>query len=163
MGLFTPKLTSQSMEHIARLLSQAQDCARLINTTTKPDVFFKRLNFLLDLLLELQQYEKYKIFKGGTPSADYKKILNNLETTVNDFINRAQLAHEEKMRSLKTDKAKKRNREDFAIKLISAFDVAHTFWDGNFSLSRQIPHYTGPLYTENNYRRVQEIYDSLDE
>ena len=162
MGLFTPNPTPQLMEYIARLLSQSQDCAQLINSTTKPDVFFKRLNFLLDLLLELQQYEKYKVFKSGTPSADYKKILNNLEATVNDFIDRAQLAHEEKIRSLKTDKAKKRNREDFAIKLISAFDCAHTFWSGSISQSRFYPHYTGPLYTQNNYRRVQEIYDNLD-
>lgn len=162
MGLFTPKISPRDLQHVQSSLSQLQDSANFLNTTTKPDVFFKRLHFTLDLLLDLQSYEKYKIFKGSRPSDDYRKIINNLEATVNDFIDRAVVANNDKLASLKTEKARKRNRENFAIKLISAFDCAHTFWSGNFSQSRSYPHYTGPLFTSNNYKRVQAIYDSLD-
>ncbi len=161
-GLFTPRISQQELQYVQTLLNQLQDSARILNTTTKPDVFFERLNFSFDLLLELQSYEKYNIFKANTPTDDYQKIISNLDATVNDFIDRAVATNDKKIANLKTESAKKRNREDFAIKLISAFDCAHTFWTGNFSQSRTFPHYTGPLYTQSNYLRVQAIYDSLD-
>ena len=163
MGLFTPKLSAMEFQRVQDRMIQLKDSVHLINTTVKPDVFFKRLNFTLDLLLDLQCYEKYKIFKGSRPSDDYRKIINNLEATVDDFIDRAVEANNEKIASMKTAKARERNREDFAIKLISAFNSAHSFWTGSFSPSKTYPHYTGPLFTPNNYKRVQAIYDSLDD
>ena len=156
MSLFTPKISQREMTYVSNMLKQIQDSAVLINTTIKPDVFFKRINFTLDLLLRLQPYEKYKIFKYGTPSNDYARIISNLETTVDDFISRALAANQSKIASLKTEKAKKENRAKFAIALISAFDCAHTFWSGSYGF----PHYTGPLFTEQNYRRVQVIFDA---
>ena len=63
MGLFTPKISRQQMAFVQTTLKQMYDSGNLVNTTVKPDVFFKRLNFTLDLLLRLQPYEKYKIFK----------------------------------------------------------------------------------------------------
>ena len=62
MGLFSPKISPREAEHIQSRLVQLEDTVRLINTTTKPDVFFKRLNFALDILLDLQSYEKYGAF-----------------------------------------------------------------------------------------------------
>ena len=155
-------LPQRELQYVQSRLTQLQDTVKLINTTVHPDVFFKHLNFALDILLDLQQYEKYKIFNGAGPSADYCRILQNLESTVDDFIDRAVAANQRKLDSLKTENAKIRNCEDFAIKLISAFDASHSFWTGSFSQSRVFPHYTGPLYTKHNYRRVLAIYDSLD-
>jgi len=162
MGLFSPKISPREFQYVQSRMIQLQDSVNLINTTAKPDVFFKRLHYTLDLLLDLQSYEKYKIFESSRPSEDYRRILNNLEATVNDFIDRAVAANDGKLSTLKTEKARKKNREDFAIKLISAFDCAHTFWSGSISQSRSYPHYTGPLFTTSNYKRVQAIYDSLD-
>lgn len=151
------KLTSADLQSIQGKLGQLQDSAVLLNTTVNPDVFFKRLNFTLDLLLDLQRYEHHKIFTN-LPSKDLQKILNNLEATVDDFIDRAIAANDQKLVSLKTEKARTKNREDFAIKLIATFDCANTFWSGN----RVSPHYTGPLFTQSNYLRVQNFYESLD-
>lgn len=162
MGLFTPKISARDLQYVQSRMTQLQDSVNLINTTTKPDVFFKRLHFTLDLLLDLQSYEKYNIFKGSRPSEDYRKIINNLEATVNAFIDRAVAANNSKIATLKTEKSRQKNRKDFAIKLINAFDCAHTFWSGNVSQSKTFPHYKGPLFTPNNYKRVQAIYDSLD-
>lgn len=159
MGLFTPRISKPQLEFVQLTLKQVQDSAKLINTTVRSDVFFKRLNFTLDLLLRLQPYEKYKIFKGSTPTNDYNRIISNLEATVDDFITRAIEANCKKLASLKTEKARNRNREDFAIKLISAFDCAHSFWTGD----KAFPHYSGPLFTPANYRRVQAFYNSLDD
>jgi hypothetical protein len=158
MGFFTPKITSSQLQHVQTAMKQLQESVYLLNNTTKPDVFFKRLNFSLDLLLDLQTYEKYKIFKGNTPVNDYNKIVRNMESTVNDFIDRAIEANCQKLATLKTDKAKRNNYEKFVIALIAAFDCANTFWSGN----RGFPHYTGPLYTDNNYRRVQTLFYDLD-
>jgi hypothetical protein len=158
MGLFTPKITSSQLQHVQTTMKQLQESVYLLNNTTKPDVFFKRLNFSLDLLLDLQSYEKYKIFKGCAPTSDYNKIVRNMESTVNDFIDRAIETNRQKLATLKTDKAKRNNYEKFVIALIAAFDCANTFWTGN----RGFPHYTGPLYTDKNYRRVQALFDGLD-
>lgn len=152
-------VSNAQLEFIRSTIAQAQDSAKLINTTVHPDVFFKRLNFTLDLLLRLQPYEKYNIFKGATPTSDYNKIISNMESTVDAFITRAVEANASKVAALKTDKAKKRNRENFAIKLISAFDCAHTFWAGD----RDFPHYDGLLFTNANYQRVKDIYNALDD
>lgn len=156
MGLFTPKISQRELQYVQNRLSQLQDSVRLVNSTVKPDVFFKRLHFTLDLLLDLQSYEKYKIFKGARPSDDYRKIINNLEATVNDFIDRAIVDNNNKVTRLKTEKGKQKKIEDFANALITAFDCAHSFWGGD----RGFPHYSGPLFTAQNYQRVQDYYDA---
>ena len=158
MSLFTPKISPQQMQVVRSTMVQLQDSTKLINTTTKPDVFFKRLNFALDLLLLLQSFEKYKIFKGSNPTSDYNRILSNMDATVNDFIDRAYSLNQQKTASLKTESARRRNQEKFATSLIAAFDCANSFWTGNIGY----PHYTGPLFTENNYRRVREIYENIN-
>lgn len=158
MGLFASKITAKQMEFVQITLTQLNDSSKLINNTVKPDVFFKRLHFALDLLLRLQPYEKYRVFKGSSPTRDYNQIIANLEKTVDSFIDRAINANEQKMASLKTEAARQRNQEKFVVSLISAFDCAHTFWQGD----RAFPHYTGPLFTPNNYRRVLAIYNKMD-
>lgn len=155
MGLLTPKISPSELGMVQIALKQVKDCANLVNTTVKPDVFFGRLNMLLDKLLLLQRFERYK-FKPSTPTKDYKRVIANLDATVNDFIDRAFAANQAKIASLKTEKAKRANYEKFVDSLISAFDCAHTFWPGD----RGFPHYSGPLFTEVNYRRVQAIYDA---
>ena len=155
-----PRLSPAEMERIQTRMNQLQDCVYLINTTTKPDVFFRRLHMALDVLLDLRSYESFNIFKGSRPSDDYNRILYNLDTTVNAFIDRALEANQQKINSLKTEKAKENNHNKFVTSLIAAFDCANTFWSGSFSQTRVIPHYTGPLFTANNYQRVQALFYS---
>lgn len=158
MGLFTPKISAVQMDTVNAILKQLRETANVINTTVKPDVFFGRLNFALDCLLELQKYEKYKIFKKSTPSADYKRIIKNLNKTVDNFIDRAIENNHCKFSKLKTNAAKMKSYKDFIIALISAFDCAHTFWTGNTIY----PHYTGPLFTRKNYQRALDLFYGLD-
>ena len=158
MGLLTPKLPDREMGYVRTRMNQLQDSVQLLNSTTKPDVFFKRLNMTLDILLELRLYERYGIFKGSRPTDDYNKIIRNMESTVNDFINRALAANQQKIAGLKSETAKQNNHDKFVVSLIAAFDCANTFWSGSFSQTRVLPHYTGPLFTPNNYRRVQAIF-----
>ena len=131
MGFFAPKISKSELEYVRATLKQVNDSARLINTTTNPEVFFKRLNFTLDLLLHLQKYGKYKIFKAGKPSQDYYRIICNMEATVDDFIDHVLEVNRKKVLSLRTSTAKKRNYENCIIGLNSAFDCTHTFWEGD--------------------------------
>ncbi|MBQ7345818.1 MAG: zinc ribbon domain-containing protein [Oscillospiraceae bacterium] len=163
MGLFSPKIPPREMEYVRGRMNQLQDSVQLVNSTVKPDVFFKRLNMTLDILLDLRSFEKYGIFKGRSPTSDYNKIIRNLEATVDDFINRALAANQQKITALKSETAKRNNYDKFVTSLIAAFDCANTFWSGSFSQTRVIPHYTGPLFRENNYRRVQALFYADDE
>ena len=68
------------------------------------------------------------------------------------------------MQKAKNDtKAKKKDSEkencyaDALNALISAFDCADTFWKGN----GKFPHYSGPLFTKDNYIVVQELWDEV--
>lgn len=153
MGWFTPKISAMQVQQVGNLLKQSKESAHLVNTTVKPEVFFGRLNFLLDVLLELQKYEKYKIFSGSSPSRDYNRLLRDLEKTVDSFISRAIKANNEKIASLKTPAAKERNRSKFLISLSLGFGNANTFWQGNGML----PHYSGPLFTEANKARIEKL------
>ena len=154
--MFWKKLSRSEIQCIESNIRQLKDNEKLINTTVNPAVFFGRINFTLDLLLHLSQYEKYKIFKGATPTHDYNIILENIELTVDKFIDRALESNQKKIETLKTDGAKRKNYEKFTSALIAAFDCANTFWTGNAGF----PHYTGPLYTWKNYERVKAIYES---
>lgn len=158
MGLFAPKISRAQMNQVQILMKQISESVNLINTTAKPDVFFGRLNFTLDCLLELAKYEKYKVFKSGTPSSDYRKIVSNIEATVNSFIERAVASNKAKVASLKTEKAKERNYAKFIVSMAVAFEASHTFWQGN----GVYPHYTGPLFTESNHLKVKKMLAELD-
>ena len=143
---------------IAMDMKRLHECVHLVNTTTKPDVFFRRLHFLLDLLLDLCDTEKHKSYKQGeTPTDNFNRIVGNLEATVNDFIDRAVADEREKINSLKTQKAKINRAENFEVKMLAAFDVSHSFWSGD----NVLPHYTGPLFTEANTQYLEKALANL--
>lgn len=158
VSLFPPKISERQLECVRGRLNQLHDTEQLIYSTVNPDIFFKRLNFALDILLDLRNYEKYGIFKENSPTSDYNEIIQNMEVIVDSFIDRSIEANRQKLLALKTSGAKKSNYEKFVIALIAAFDCANTFWSG----SKGYPHYSGPLYTENNYRRAQALFEDLD-
>lgn len=138
---------------------KAQQAAKTVYSTVDPCKFFQQLNYLLDLLLYLQQYEKQNLFIAPQPSDYYKSILTHLEKIVDEFINRA--LENKKSQLLLIDSKKDRYKiyQNFLSSLISAFDKANTF----FPRSDPFPHYEGPLYTSANYLRVQTYNDELSE
>lgn len=156
MGLFTPKMSKLQMEQVNSSIKQAKDCATLINKTVKPDVFFGRLNFLIDTLTYLQDFEKYNCFKSSSPTRDMKRLMDNLEATVNDFLDRSFADACQKVETLKTEKAKQSRREKYVDSINSAFECANTFWGGNM----MYPHYTGCLYTEGNVQHFKSLIKS---
>lgn len=151
------RISQADMEFVKTCMKQVGECASLVNTTTNAQVFFGRLHFLLDLLLEMQKYERFGIFQNSKPSADYKKVIRNMEQTVNAFIDRALDANARKISKYKTQAARDRNTTKFILELAHGFDIAGSCWAGN----PMIAHYTGPLYTEKNRERIDELLSNL--
>lgn len=150
-----PKASPMQVSQAENLMKQLLECTTLINSTASSKTFFGRLHFSLDILLELQKFEKYNIFTGSTPTEDYQKLIDNLEATVDAFIDRSIIDHVKKHEHLKTQKAKDRNMYKHLSSLLLDFEESETYWSGN----NMYPHYTGPLYTDSNYQRVKEMYD----
>lgn len=144
-------------QYVADLLHQRDESTNIVNNTKNPETFFGRLGFIFDVLLELMTYEKYDFFTGSTPTKDYQKLLDNLETVVDAFIDRSYEAQLEKVSKLKSQTAKFNNMEKYFENLIAAFECADTFWTGN----NKMQHYTGMLYTEKNKKRVYALYDDV--
>lgn len=139
------------------ILRKLNESYNIFQNTTNPEVFFGRLNFSLDCLLQLMQY-KISIFNGATPEYEYERILKNLENYVDEFIDRSYAAELKKIATLKTTKGKRNRLDKYVTNLMSAFENAHSFWSGNSG----VLHYTGELYTTNNFEKVKKIYyDSL--
>lgn len=153
MEILTPKISKAELKQFKSLLKQLNESEKIINSTIKPEVFFGRIGFTLDTLLELGKYEKYKIFKDKTPKNDYNKLLYNLEDTVNSFIDRSYKAQLEKVSKLKTKKAKDNNMDKYFENMKSCFSKANTFWEGNGIK----PHHEELLYTENNLKHLYDL------
>ncbi|MEG0900209.1 MAG: hypothetical protein RSF40_10940 [Oscillospiraceae bacterium] len=151
----SPRATKEDIEYVDRLLYTLNESANLVNTTVNPQVFWQRLNFVLDILLELQKYEKYNMFIGNPPSEDFNKTIDKLEYAVNDFLDRATENEFQKISVLKTEKAKNDRAEKFVIAIMTSFEMANTFWSGN----NKFPHYTGPLFVANS---INYFYDLIE-
>lgn len=152
MGIFTPKLPPSEMNFLADIIQKSKDSAEIVNTTTNAKVFFCRLNFIFDLLLLLKQYEKYKIFKGSTPTQDFMELQKSLNTTVNTFIDCAFSNEDTKIASVKTEKARFTKRVEFTSDMLFAFENANSFWEGNILIQsgKTLPHYTDQLFLDEN-------------
>jgi hypothetical protein len=163
MGLFSVKPTAFQIQDAKLHLKQAKDNTKLVNTTTKGDVFFGRLNFLLDTLLHLQQYEKFGLFKGKAPSAYYREILGDMEKIVQKFIDRTVAKEQEAVNKLKTQKAKINRVDRFKAEMIKWFDNANTYWQGNYLVSSgtSLPHYSARLYTIQNYNYLKQVLSNM--
>lgn len=146
MGLFSLKPSAADKLHIESELKILEDCKRLVNTTTNPDVFFGRMNCLLDCLLDLQNYEYTGVLKGDKPSVTFERINVSMENTVNDFIDRAVQAEACKISELKTIKARESRIKKFEENMQSAFTNSTTFWQGN----GRGRHFEGRMWRDGN-------------
>ena len=99
--------------YASNMLRIATDCANLVNTTKKPDVFFIRYYLLLDKLKNLAKLEVFKCFRGTSPSENLTNTLNKKTLTINDFIDRFYNDTLFQISKLKTEKAKEKRIENF--------------------------------------------------
>lgn len=89
------------------------DCANLVNTTKNPKVFFERYNLLIKELENLSKLERFNCFSGSLPSHDLQETLSKKSFTINDFIDRYYQDTIDKIKKLKTQKAKDKKSRKF--------------------------------------------------
>lgn len=148
-----PQISKTELRQVKSLSKQLNDSKKIIYSTIKPEIFFSRIGFALDILLELKKYEKYKIFKDKTPTNDYNNLMVDLEDIVNSFIDRSHQAQLEKVSKLKTKKAKDNNMDKYFENMKSCFAKANTFWEGD----KMKPHHEEHLCTENNLKHLNNL------
>lgn len=113
------EMSLKTLEQHNRIID---DCVRLVNTTTSPDIFFKRWNMLLQHCQIVNKYEKFVPFKHPLPSEQYAMILHNRYATEELFIKRAFYKVYESAEKLKTPAARKRKIDNFFINIESYND-----------------------------------------
>lgn len=99
------------------MLKIVNDCANLVNTTKKADVFFPRYYLLLEKLENLAKLENFNCFRGTPPSVNLSETLNKKVLTINDFIDRFYDDTLLQISNLKTEKAKEKRIENFYTEL----------------------------------------------
>lgn len=160
--LSEPTLSDQSIrafevDQVKSLMSQLHESVNIVNTTTSPRTFWGGLNFSIDVLLELQKYEKLGLFKESTPTQDYNRIINNLEATVDDFVDRVIIAQSNKNELLSTQREKDIRMKKCVENLWNSFYEANDYWQGN----NMYPHYTGKLFSDDNFQRVDDMISDI--
>lgn len=89
-----------------------KDCANLVNTTTSPEIFFKRYDLMIENLQNLVICGSYISFKGN-PQNDLDNVIRKREFETITFIDRAVETLESKLKTLKTQKAIENNINKF--------------------------------------------------
>lgn len=95
--------TVQQAENDLRII---QDCVKLVEKTTKPDVFFMRLNLMVEKAKHLASLEEYINFSGASPTAAYNEVAQDYYEIVNQFLIRYFSETFDKAEAMKTEKGR---------------------------------------------------------
>lgn len=120
------QLEAATVEQVQNSVRIFDDCANIINSTTKPDVFFGRLELAEEKLQHLVSLEPFMseikaIKKTGSFSDLWDKFQNEKERYITDFLYRYYWAVKEKAEKLKTEKGKASQFQKFYDSLIPFF------------------------------------------
>lgn len=96
-------VTNQQAENDLRIM---KDCANLIEKTTKPDVFFMRLNLLVEKANHLVALGQYITFSGASPVAIYNEAVKGYQELTYKFLIRYFSDTFDKAEVMKTEKGR---------------------------------------------------------
>ena len=101
-----------------QFLKQAQESAKILQTTTEPDTFFTRYDFCVGRLMELEECKKYGAPVSATADLKKYRSLSFRDDVVKEIIHRTEEKYQAKIEGLKTAKAK----QNWAEKYHQAFE-----------------------------------------
>lgn len=101
-----------------QFLKQAQESAKILQTTTEPDTFFTRYDFCVGRLMELENCKKYGAPVSATNDLKKYQNLEFRDGAVKEIIHRTEEKYQTKIENLKTAKAK----QNWAEKYHQAFE-----------------------------------------
>lgn len=97
-----------------QFLKQAQESAKILQTTTEPAVFFERYDFCVGRLQQLEECKQYGVPVGTTADFAKYRSLSFRDGAVSEIIHRVADKYSAKIESLKTGKAKKNWAEKYS-------------------------------------------------
>ena len=89
------------------------DCIKITESTTKPDVFFPRLQLLKECAEDMVKFEGYMQIFGAKPSEALKEYQDNKQQCIKQFVIRYFCSVFDKAETLKTDKGKFKQYQKF--------------------------------------------------
>ena len=102
-----------------QLLKQAQESAKILQSTTDPSTFFTRYDFCVGRLMELEKCKQYGVTVSTGADLEKYRSLAFRDEAVNEIIHRTEEKYQKRIESLKTFKAKK----SWAEKYHQAFEI----------------------------------------
>lgn len=96
-----------------QFLKQAQESAKILQTTTEPATFFTRYDFCVGCLIELEKCKRYGVPVSTTSDLTKYRSIAFRDEAVNEIIHRTGDKYQTKIESLKTQKAKKNWAEKY--------------------------------------------------
>lgn len=102
------KRTNQLKEQAEKYFDTIRESAELVNTTTKPEVFFPRFALILECFEKLAEMEASRIYDTSKykPQENYQNISNTFTAATNDFINRSFEELQSKVALVEAEQAK---------------------------------------------------------
>ena len=94
-------------------LKQAQESAKILQTTTEPATFFTRYDFCVGRLIELEKCKRYGVPVSTTSDLTKYRSIAFRDEAINEVIHRTADKYRTKIESLKTQKAKKNWAEKY--------------------------------------------------
>lgn len=105
---FWKKSKEKQMAHYMapQWIKIASDCTNLVNTTTKPEVFFFRYDLLVETVSNLASVEHFVKFNGTKPSKHLREYQASRDEQEKLFILRAYEKATNDAKKLKTEKGR---------------------------------------------------------
>lgn len=100
------QLYAAAQEQAQNDLRIINDSLAIISKTTKPDVFFSRLELIQRHSGHLMLLEPYVDFSGASPAAAYHEFVTKKSEAIMIFLRRYYTAVHEKAQGMKTEKGK---------------------------------------------------------
>lgn len=116
VGLVDSRANAQILA--PQFMKQALESAKILQTTTEPGTFFTRYDFCVGRLMELEECKKYGVSVSTTQDLEKYRNMDFREEAVEEIIHRTQEKYQDKIESLKTQKAK----QNWATKYHQAFE-----------------------------------------
>lgn len=100
-------------------LKIVQDCAKLVNETVNPEVFFSRYRLMLENLKKLVGLEKTGVFSKSKemPSTALSRMEKQFTAATNDFLDRSFADAKAKADALKTETGKANTMQRYFEKI----------------------------------------------
>ena len=107
------QLKEASISQAKNILRIINDSKKLIEKTLKPEVFFMRLQLIVEKSEHLCKLEPYVDFTGGSPSAAFREVERNFQLAIKQFLIRYFTDTFDKAESMASEKGKIKKYQKF--------------------------------------------------